>query len=111
MRFVIGLAGDVIVTENARHNKEHIMNYLSIVVCLFSSFGFSTERVPFDDDRRPLKPESVRCTMEYDPAICTYLDISVEGSNRCVARAALQSYANAHNIEIDPSQVVCVSGV
>ncbi|WP_141732735.1 hypothetical protein [Oligoflexus tunisiensis] len=87
------------------------MKYVSLLAILLSNIAFSTERAPLDNERVKLKPESVRCTLEYDPTVCTYLDISIEGSNRCFARAALQSYANAHNIKIDPAKVVCTSGI
>jgi hypothetical protein len=87
------------------------MKYFSILALFLSSIAFSSERVTGETERAKLKPDSIRCTLEYDPTICTYLDISMEGTNRCFARAALQSYANAHNIKIDPAKVVCTSGV
>jgi hypothetical protein len=87
------------------------MKYVSLLVIFLSSHAFGTEGASLESARVKLKPDSVRCTMEYNPTVCTYEDISFEGTNRCFARAALQSYANAHNIELDPAKIVCASGI
>lgn len=65
-----------------------------------------------DENQEDLVDEScnfapVYCLAVYDPATCTYKDLSARGSNACQARAQLKSMACASEKTFDSSLVRC----